>query len=184
MSPSCITGRSPLTSIPTPQPSLQPFLLSMRSLDNAWTSVLLIWRDWTACMTVVSDCEDKLHLCKGISGGGLTNDFEKWWGHVCYNGPGAHVTNWPKTVFVAETHTLLDQCAFEQINICGMIQNENDNADWVQTLSSAEEQDHTLGGQCRGTEPEADFCLLTQKIWHLLGAYTHWPFLFRNIHHT
>ncbi|XP_035534119.1 meprin A subunit alpha [Morone saxatilis] len=49
----------------------------------------------------------------------------------------------------ANTHTLLDQCSFEQINICGMIQNEEDNADWVQTLSSPADTDHTLGGRCR-----------------------------------
>ncbi|XP_076873573.1 meprin A subunit alpha [Brachyhypopomus gauderio] len=48
-----------------------------------------------------------------------------------------------------ETRTLLDQCAFEKINICGMIQNEEDSADWVQTVSSADLQDHTLGGQCQ-----------------------------------
>ncbi|XP_016149134.1 meprin A subunit alpha [Sinocyclocheilus grahami] len=45
--------------------------------------------------------------------------------------------------------TLLDQCAFEQINICGMIQYDEDDADWVQTLSSTDVKDHTLGGQCR-----------------------------------
>ncbi|CDQ71370.1 unnamed protein product [Oncorhynchus mykiss] len=49
------------------------------------------------------------------------------------------------------THTLLDQCSFELINICGMIQGETDEADWVQTLSSAEEPDHTLAGRCRGS---------------------------------
>lgn len=51
---------------------------------------------------------------------------------------------------LAATHTLLDQCAFEQINICGMIQYEEDNDDWVQTLGSADVKDHTLGGKCRG----------------------------------
>ncbi len=50
----------------------------------------------------------------------------------------------------AESHTLLDQCAFEQVNICGMIQYDEDDADWVHTLSSADVKDHTLGGQCRG----------------------------------
>ncbi|KAI4801939.1 hypothetical protein KUCAC02_019807 [Chaenocephalus aceratus] len=49
----------------------------------------------------------------------------------------------------ANTHTLLDQCSFELINICGMIQNEADNADWVQTLSNPEDPDHTLAGRCR-----------------------------------
>ncbi|XP_031437110.1 meprin A subunit alpha [Clupea harengus] len=49
----------------------------------------------------------------------------------------------------AATLTLLDQCSFEQINICGMIQNEQDNGDWVQTPSTAGSNDHTLGGQCR-----------------------------------
>ncbi|KAM6964982.1 meprin A subunit alpha [Aplochiton taeniatus] len=47
------------------------------------------------------------------------------------------------------THTLLDQCSFELINICGMIQNEADNADWVQTLSTGDLPDHTLTGRCR-----------------------------------
>ncbi|XP_041952289.1 meprin A subunit alpha [Alosa sapidissima] len=45
--------------------------------------------------------------------------------------------------------TLLDQCSFEQINICGMIQNEQDNGDWIQTPSTTGSNDHTLGGQCR-----------------------------------
>ncbi|KAM8831674.1 meprin A subunit alpha isoform 2-T2 [Spinachia spinachia] len=49
----------------------------------------------------------------------------------------------------ANTLTLLDQCSFELNNICGMIQNEEDNADWVQTLSSPADTDHTLAGLCR-----------------------------------
>ncbi|KAF1376298.1 hypothetical protein PFLUV_G00210050 [Perca fluviatilis] len=49
----------------------------------------------------------------------------------------------------ANTHTLLDQCSFELINICGMIQNEEDTADWAQTLSSPADTDHTLAGHCR-----------------------------------
>ncbi|XP_039980425.1 meprin A subunit alpha [Xiphias gladius] len=49
----------------------------------------------------------------------------------------------------ASTHTVLDQCSFELINICGMIQNEEDNEDWVQTLSSPADTDHTLAGRCR-----------------------------------
>nr|XP_046228187.1 meprin A subunit alpha [Scatophagus argus] len=49
----------------------------------------------------------------------------------------------------ANTHTLLDQCSFELINICGMIQYEDDNSDWVQTLSSQADTDHTLAGRCR-----------------------------------
>uniref|UniRef100_A0A8C5G1A3 Metalloendopeptidase n=1 Tax=Gouania willdenowi TaxID=441366 RepID=A0A8C5G1A3_GOUWI len=49
----------------------------------------------------------------------------------------------------ANTHTLLDQCSFELINICGMIQNEEDDTDWVQTVSSADVTDHTLTGRCR-----------------------------------
>ncbi|XP_071399910.1 meprin A subunit alpha [Centroberyx affinis] len=48
-----------------------------------------------------------------------------------------------------DTHTLLDQCSFELINICGMIQNEADNADWVQTLSTPADIDQTLAGRCR-----------------------------------
>ncbi|XP_050993835.1 meprin A, alpha (PABA peptide hydrolase), tandem duplicate 1 [Labeo rohita] len=42
--------------------------------------------------------------------------------------------------------TLLDQCTFENINICGMIQSSTDDADWVHLKSS---EDHTLSGQCR-----------------------------------
>uniref|UniRef100_A0A673BL85 Meprin A subunit n=1 Tax=Sphaeramia orbicularis TaxID=375764 RepID=A0A673BL85_9TELE len=49
----------------------------------------------------------------------------------------------------ANTHTLLDQCSFELINICGMVQSSIDNADWVQTLSSPNDTDHTLVGRCR-----------------------------------
>ncbi|XP_030577811.1 meprin A subunit alpha [Archocentrus centrarchus] len=49
----------------------------------------------------------------------------------------------------ANTLTLLDQCSFELINICGMIQNEEDNEDWVQMLSTPVDSDHTLAGRCR-----------------------------------
>ncbi|XP_051008891.1 meprin A subunit alpha [Acomys russatus] len=49
------------------------------------------------------------------------------------------------------THTLLDHCAFEKTNICGMIQGTRDNADWVHEDSSQPGQvDHTLVGQCKG----------------------------------
>ncbi|KAJ3606196.1 hypothetical protein NHX12_025717 [Muraenolepis orangiensis] len=48
----------------------------------------------------------------------------------------------------AQSLTLLDQCSFEQINICGMIQNQQDQADWTQTLSSPAQPDHTLVGRC------------------------------------
>ncbi|KAK2890444.1 meprin A subunit alpha isoform X1 [Channa argus] len=49
----------------------------------------------------------------------------------------------------ANTQILLDQCSFELNNICGMVQNEEDNSDWVQTLSSQTDTDHTLTGRCR-----------------------------------
>uniref|UniRef100_A0A8C5V8L5 Meprin A subunit n=1 Tax=Microcebus murinus TaxID=30608 RepID=A0A8C5V8L5_MICMU len=49
------------------------------------------------------------------------------------------------------THTLLDHCAFEKANICGMIQGTRDDADWVHEDSAqAGQVDHTLLGQCRG----------------------------------
>ncbi|KAK7907333.1 hypothetical protein WMY93_015945 [Mugilogobius chulae] len=48
----------------------------------------------------------------------------------------------------ANFHTLLDQCSFELINICGMIQNEDDSSDWVHTLSTPTDPDYTLGGTC------------------------------------
>ncbi|XP_034017605.1 meprin A subunit alpha [Thalassophryne amazonica] len=49
----------------------------------------------------------------------------------------------------ANSLTLLDQCSFELINICGMIQNEDDGADWVHMLSSPTDMDQTLAGRCR-----------------------------------
>uniref|UniRef100_A0A667YCP9 Meprin A subunit n=1 Tax=Myripristis murdjan TaxID=586833 RepID=A0A667YCP9_9TELE len=61
----------------------------------------------------------------------------------------ADLTRLNRMYSCADTHTLLDQCSFEQINICGMIQNEVDNADWVQTLSTPADTDHTLAGNCR-----------------------------------
>uniref|UniRef100_A0A8C9ABG7 Meprin A subunit n=1 Tax=Prolemur simus TaxID=1328070 RepID=A0A8C9ABG7_PROSS len=49
------------------------------------------------------------------------------------------------------THTLLDYCAFEKANICGMIQGTTDDADWVHEVSAqAGQVDHTLLGQCKG----------------------------------
>ncbi|XP_035474042.1 meprin A subunit alpha [Scophthalmus maximus] len=62
---------------------------------------------------------------------------------------GVDITRLNRMYSCANTHTLLDQCSFELINICGMIQNENDNADWVQTLSGPADADHTLAGRCR-----------------------------------
>ncbi|KAG5846539.1 hypothetical protein ANANG_G00116070 [Anguilla anguilla] len=44
--------------------------------------------------------------------------------------------------------TLLDQCTFEYINICGMIQGSSDDADWVHTLGTPGSEDHTLTGRC------------------------------------
>ncbi|KAM6915100.1 meprin A subunit alpha [Xenentodon cancila] len=61
----------------------------------------------------------------------------------------ADITRLNRMYDCANTHTLLDQCSFELINICGMIQNEEDSADWVQTLSSPVDVDHTLAGRCR-----------------------------------
>ncbi|XP_070274560.1 meprin A subunit alpha [Myotis yumanensis] len=49
------------------------------------------------------------------------------------------------------THTLLDHCAFEKTNICGMIQGTRDDADWDHEDSTRPGQvDHTLVGQCTG----------------------------------
>ncbi|XP_075056912.1 meprin A subunit alpha [Mixophyes fleayi] len=46
---------------------------------------------------------------------------------------------------------LLDQCSFEFINICGMVQGTTDDDDWVHELSSSDSfTDHTLTGRCRG----------------------------------
>ncbi|XP_006882189.1 PREDICTED: meprin A subunit alpha [Elephantulus edwardii] len=49
------------------------------------------------------------------------------------------------------THTLLDHCAFEKANICGMIQGTRDDADWNHQDSTRLGQgDHTLVGRCTG----------------------------------
>ncbi|KAL2791941.1 meprin A subunit alpha precursor [Daubentonia madagascariensis] len=49
------------------------------------------------------------------------------------------------------SQTLLDHCAFEKANICGMIQGTRDDADWVHEDSAqAEQVDHTLLGRCTG----------------------------------
>ncbi|XP_052599942.1 meprin A subunit alpha [Peromyscus californicus insignis] len=48
------------------------------------------------------------------------------------------------------THTLLDHCAFEKTNICGMIQGTRDDDDWAREDSSQSGRvDHTLVGQCK-----------------------------------
>ncbi|NXT41247.1 MEP1A protein, partial [Pelecanoides urinatrix] len=48
------------------------------------------------------------------------------------------------------THTFLDQCSFEFVNICGMIQGTRDDLDWVHQQSGATgQEDHTLSGRCR-----------------------------------
>ncbi|XP_072134800.1 meprin A subunit alpha-like [Mobula birostris] len=47
------------------------------------------------------------------------------------------------------TLTLLDQCAFEVLNICGMIQGKQDVTDWVHVKSSPGSEDHTINGKCR-----------------------------------
>uniref|UniRef100_A0A4X2K833 Meprin A subunit n=1 Tax=Vombatus ursinus TaxID=29139 RepID=A0A4X2K833_VOMUR len=48
------------------------------------------------------------------------------------------------------THTLLDQCTFENLNICGMIQGTRDDADWTHERGdSPGQEDHTLVGQCK-----------------------------------
>ncbi|CAJ0600671.1 unnamed protein product [Cylicocyclus nassatus] len=52
----------------------------------------------------------------------------------------------------SSTLTLLDQCTFEYINICGMIQSPTDDEDWVHTKSTPGSEDHTLIGQCRGDD--------------------------------
>ncbi|XP_048452552.1 meprin A subunit alpha [Rhincodon typus] len=49
----------------------------------------------------------------------------------------------------SSTLTLLDQCSFEFINICGMIQGENEDADWVHMKSNPGNEDHTVNDKCR-----------------------------------
>ncbi|XP_055982284.1 meprin A subunit alpha [Sorex fumeus] len=49
------------------------------------------------------------------------------------------------------SHTLLDHCAFEKANICGMIQGTRDDGDWIHKDSTQPgDTDHTLGGRCTG----------------------------------
>uniref|UniRef100_A0A8D0FIP1 Meprin A subunit n=1 Tax=Strix occidentalis caurina TaxID=311401 RepID=A0A8D0FIP1_STROC len=46
--------------------------------------------------------------------------------------------------------TFLDQCSFEYIGICGMVQNAQDGANWEHTLGKPGDEDHTLVGSCAG----------------------------------
>ncbi len=64
----------------------------------------------------------------------------------------------------ANTITLLDQCSFEKTNICGMIQNEDDDAEWVQTS----------GRQPAAPEPHAalsSLCCGSLCLWKLNNEY-------------
>uniref|UniRef100_A0A8C6VD90 Metalloendopeptidase n=1 Tax=Naja naja TaxID=35670 RepID=A0A8C6VD90_NAJNA len=46
----------------------------------------------------------------------------------------------------ASSLTLLDQCSFESINICGMVQNGRDDKDWEHTLTTTRDNNnHCLG---------------------------------------
>lgn len=74
----------------------------------------------------------------------------------------------------ASSLTLLDQCAFENINICGMVQSLTDDADWVHLKSSPGSEDHTLSGQCRGYKsplPEIDIFSLWLHFGQLKKIY-------------
>ncbi|XP_067150481.1 meprin A subunit alpha-like isoform X2 [Apteryx mantelli] len=46
--------------------------------------------------------------------------------------------------------TFLDQCSFEYINVCGMVQSGQDDADWDHTLGKPGYEDHTMVGNCAG----------------------------------
>uniref|UniRef100_A0ACB8GET7 Uncharacterized protein n=1 Tax=Sphaerodactylus townsendi TaxID=933632 RepID=A0ACB8GET7_9SAUR len=46
--------------------------------------------------------------------------------------------------------TLLDQCNFESADICGLVQERRDDADWVHKKSNSEDHDHSLRGKCEG----------------------------------
>lgn len=128
MSPSCTTDPCPSTRTRASPPSPPPSRTLMRSLARDWTSVPSTLSDLIACMTVVSMPEALFVLYRFFR---RTSQ---------------------KYSFPANTHTLLDQCSFELINICGMIQNDGDNSDWVQTLSTPADTDQTLAGRCRGTD--------------------------------
>ncbi|XP_069461262.1 meprin A subunit alpha-like [Ambystoma mexicanum] len=47
------------------------------------------------------------------------------------------------------TLATLDKCSFELTNICGMVQNVQEGAEWIHTKSKDGEEDHTLVGGCR-----------------------------------
>uniref|UniRef100_A0A8C4S684 Metalloendopeptidase n=1 Tax=Erpetoichthys calabaricus TaxID=27687 RepID=A0A8C4S684_ERPCA len=59
--------------------------------------------------------------------------------------------------------TLLDHCAFESINICGMIQSSKDDEDWVHIKSISGMDDHTLLGQCRGKSDDINSTFNTNQ---------------------
>lgn len=63
------------------------------------------------------------------------------------------------TLFLAASSlTFLDQCSFEYINICGMVQSRQDGARWDHTLGKPGDEDHTLVGSCAGNRVVLDDC--------------------------
>lgn len=55
------------------------------------------------------------------------------------------------TLFLsASSLTVLDQCSFEYIDICGMVQSGQDGAAWDHVLGKPGDEDHTLVGNCAG----------------------------------
>ncbi|XP_054826800.1 meprin A subunit alpha-like [Eublepharis macularius] len=44
--------------------------------------------------------------------------------------------------------TLLDQCDFESADVCGLVQETKDAADWLHKKTDFKHQDHTLNGKC------------------------------------
>ncbi|XP_039182144.1 meprin A subunit alpha-like [Crotalus tigris] len=53
----------------------------------------------------------------------------------------------------ASSLTLLDQCSFESINICGMVQNRRDDKDWEHTLTTS------LDNNCLGNFTEKGYVM-------------------------
>ncbi len=56
------------------------------------------------------------------------------------------------TCLLAQGSTFLDSCDFERENICGMVQGQGDEADWVRVSRAAggPDTDYSNMGKCTG----------------------------------
>lgn len=71
------------------------------------------------------------------------------------------------TPYIARATTFLDTCDFELENICGMIQGQDDQADWehVTKANGGPDTDYSNMGRCNGTK---SFSLCNAGMFNLI----------------